>query len=61
MIKSIKFKLWLTFLVTLLLSITAMLLFTHASVRQGFLNYATGQAIDRLQYLESAISQIYAR
>jgi len=59
MIKSIKFKLWLTFLVTLVLSTTAMLLFTHASVKQGFLNYVTQQAIDRLQYLENAINEIY--
>ncbi|WP_075187673.1 ATP-binding protein [Teredinibacter haidensis] len=60
MIKSIKFKLWLTFLATLLLSTTAMLLFTHASVKQGFLDYVTQQAIDRLQFLESAITEIYA-
>ncbi len=61
MIKSIKFKLWLTFLLTLVLSTTAMLLFTHASVKQGFLNYVSQQAINRLQYLETAINDIYAQ
>lgn len=61
MIKSIRFKLWLTFLATLVLSTTAMLLFTHASVKQGFLNYVTQQAINRLQYLEFAVNEIYTR
>jgi len=46
---------------TLVLSTTAMLLFTHASVKQGFLDYVSQQAIDRLLYLENAIGEIYAR
>lgn len=37
-----------------------MLALTHASVKQGFLDYVTSQAIDRLQYLEIAVSDIYA-
>ncbi|WP_045857828.1 ATP-binding protein [Teredinibacter purpureus] len=61
MIKSIKFKLWLTFLLTLLLSTSAMLLLNHASVRQGFLDYVTQQAIDRLQFLENTITEIYSK
>lgn len=61
MIKSIRFKLWLTFLATLVLSTTAMLLLTHTSVRQGFLGYVTEQAINRLQHLEDSITEIYTR
>jgi len=61
MIKSIRFKLWLTFLATLVLSTTAMLLFTHTSVRQGFLTYVTERAMNRLQYLENSITEIYTR
>lgn len=61
MIKSIKFKLWLTFLITLVLSTTAMLLLSHASVKKGFLDYVTQQAIDRLQNLEISVLEIYER
>ncbi|SMF00692.1 two-component system, OmpR family, sensor histidine kinase BaeS [Alteromonadaceae bacterium Bs31] len=46
---------------TLVLSTTAMLLFTHASVKQGFLDYVSQQAISRLQYLENAIKEVYAQ
>lgn len=61
MIKSIKFKLWLTFLTTLVLSTSAMLLLSHASVKKGFLDYVTQQAIDRLQNLELSVIEIYER
>lgn len=46
---------------TLVISTTAMLLLTHASVKKGFLDYVTQQAIDRLQNLELAVLEIYER
>ncbi|WNO08225.1 ATP-binding protein [Teredinibacter sp. KSP-S5-2] len=61
MLKSIKFKLWLTFLTTLLLSMLSMLLLTHASVKKGFLDYVTEQAIEQLVTLETTILEIYGK
>ncbi len=61
MLKSIKFKLWLTFLITLVLSMISMLLLTHASVKKGFLDYVTEQAIEQLETLETTIVEIYSK
>ncbi|MFT5083352.1 MAG: two-component system sensor histidine kinase BaeS [Lentisphaeria bacterium] len=60
MIKSIKLKLWLTFFVTLVLSLGSLLLLTHLSVKQRFLEYATKQILERLEPLEQAVINEYA-
>lgn len=59
MIKSIKFKIWLTFLITLAVSMMTMLLLTHASMKQGFLQYVNQQTIQKLDYLDKAVVDIY--
>lgn len=59
MIKSIKFKIWLTFLITLAVSMMTMLLLTHASMKQGFLHYVNQQTIQKLDYLDKAVTDIY--
>jgi len=59
MIKSIKLKLWLTLFVTLLLSLGALLGVTYFSMKQRFLDYATGQILDRLAPLEQAVIAVY--
>lgn len=61
MIKSIKFKIWLTFVITLVVSLVAMVALTHFSLRKSFLEYTSQQAIDRLQFLETAVIEIYER
>ena len=61
MIKSIKFKIWLTFVVTLVVSLAAMVALTHISLRKSFLEYTSQQAVDRLQFLEAAVIEIYER
>ena len=59
LIKSIKFKLWLTFFITLVLSLGAVLVLTQLSVKNRFLEYATSQILQRLAPLEAAVAESY--
>lgn len=59
MLKSIKYKIWLTFLVTLALCMSAMLMLTQLSMRSGFLTYVTSQTVNRLYYIADDLVAIY--
>ena len=59
MLKSIYFKLWLVMLITLVVSLGAMLLLTQLSVKSQFLDYATRQILERLAPLEKAVLEVY--
>ncbi|MBX2857463.1 MAG: HAMP domain-containing protein [Cellvibrionaceae bacterium] len=61
MIKSIKFKIWFTFVATLVVSLAAMVALTYISLQRSFLEYTSQQAVDRLQFLEAAVIEIYER
>lgn len=61
MIKSIKLKLWLTFFVSLVFSLGSLLVLTHYSVKQRFLEYATDQILERLEPLEVAVAEAYSK
>lgn len=61
MIKSIKLKLWLTFFVSLVFSLGSLLVLTHYSVKQRFLDYATDQILERLEPLEVAVAEVFSK
>lgn len=59
--KSIKFKIWLAFFITLTVCMTTMLAVTHTTMKKGFLNYVNNETINKLDLLEEEIAEIYAR
>lgn len=61
MLKSIKYKIWLTFLITLALCMSAMLMLTQLSMRAGFLEYVTSQTVNKLEYIADDLIELYER
>lgn len=59
MLKSIKYKIWLTFLITLALCMSAMLMLTQISMRTGFLSYVTSQTVNKLEYIADDLIALY--
>lgn len=57
--RSILFKLWITFLFTLALALTALLLFTHWSMQKGFIDYVNHKAVKRLGNLEQVLTGLH--
>lgn len=52
-------KLWLAFFSTLSLCVLAMYLLLHGSLKRGFLDYTSQQAVQRLDVLRSALINIH--
>lgn len=52
-------KLWLAFFSTMTLCVLAMYLLLHNSLKRGFLDYTSQQAVQRLEILHSALSNIH--
>ncbi|MCF2949387.1 ATP-binding protein [Paraglaciecola aquimarina] len=52
-------KLWLAFFCTLTLTVLTMYLLLHNSLKRGFLDYTSVQAIQRLDVMQGALLNIY--
>lgn len=52
-------KLWLAFFCTLSLVVLAMYLLLHNSLKRGFLDYTSQQAVQRLEILQDALTNIH--
>lgn len=61
MLKSIKFKLWLTLFITVVSSVGTMFSLTNKMVRERFLDYVTRQNNDLIRPLETSIIASYSK
>lgn len=59
--KSIKFKIWLAFFITLTVCMATMLVVTHTTMKKGFLRYVNIETINKLDLLKNEIAEIYTR
>ncbi|MDO6422487.1 ATP-binding protein [Saccharophagus degradans] len=59
--KSIKFKIWLAFFITLTVCMATMLVVTHTTMKKGFLRYVNVETINKLDLLKNEIAEIYTR
>jgi two-component system sensor histidine kinase BaeS len=59
--KSIRFKLWLTFFITLVLSLSAMLVVSHRTTQKRFIEYSLQSLEEQLPPLEARLVAIHRR
>lgn len=52
-------KLWLAFFCTLALCVLTMYLLLHSTLKRGFLDYTSQQAVQRLEILQDALVNVY--
>ena len=57
--KSILFKLWIIFIFTLALALTAMLVFTHWSMQRSFIDYVNKKSVKQLGSLEYVLIRVH--